>query len=235
MIIFAHDYETTGVNAKKCGVVQSALCFAKVYPDGNYEILTQDVQLLDPREPIPSGASNIHGIMDSDVVGKPLYDEYLTSQYLVVNDTHEVERVAGFNSKRYDDVIAQRFGLEPKPSLDLYIAAKRFKTEERIEKANLGATYQALTGREPEGAHDAFFDIVMTLDLIKPAMQWAGFDTVQEFADWLDTPWTSPKMTMPFGKHKGKKLCNLPKDYVRWALENMTLTGDLKLGLEAIL
>ena len=42
MIVFAHDYETTGVNPKKCGVVQAALCFAKLFDDGNYEVLTKD-------------------------------------------------------------------------------------------------------------------------------------------------------------------------------------------------
>ena len=40
---------------------------------------------------------------------------------------------------------------------------------------------------------------------------------------------------MPFGKHKGEKLCNLKKDYVKWALENLESLGpDLKLGLEMV-
>ena len=29
-------------------------------------------------------------------------------------------------------------------------------------------------------------------------------------------------MTMPFGKHKGKNINDLPKDYVIWCLENLT-------------
>lgn len=42
-------------------------------------------------------------------------------------------------------------------------------------------------------------------------------------------------MEMPYGKHKGVKLCNLPKSYVRWALENMdNLSPDLQLGLEMV-
>ena len=234
MIVFAHDYETTGVNPKKCGVVQAALCFAKLFDDGNYEVLTKDVTLLHPGEAIPEGASKIHGIYDHHVELAPRYDDYLSEQFEVVNTT-EIDRVAGFNSKRYDDVIARRLGLEERPSLDLYIAANRFKALGLQEKANLGDTYRSLTGREPEGAHDALADITMTLDLIKPAMQRAEVSTLQEFVHWLDNPWGHPGMKMKFGKHKGKKLCNLPHSYIEWALENLSdLDDDLRAGMKMV-
>lgn len=234
MIVFAHDYETTGVDAKKCGVVQAALCFAKLFDDGNYEILSQDVQLLNPAEPIPAGASNVHGIYDHHVEEAPDYEIYLGEQFEVVNDT-DIEAVAGFNSKRFDDVIARRCGLNEFPALDLFVAAKRFKTIGILEKANLSATFEGLTGRKAQNAHDAFADIVMTLDLLAPSMEKAGCESLEEFRTWLDSPWGHPEMTMPFGKHKGKKLCNLPKSYVEWALENMTSANDdLRTGLEMV-
>lgn len=234
MIVFAHDYETTGVDAKTCGVVQAALCFAKLFDDGSYEILSQDVQLLHPGEPIPAGSSNVHGIYDHHVEDAAPYDVYLTEQFMVVNDT-AIEAVAGFNSKRYDDVIARRCGMAEFPSLDLYIAANRFKTLGILQKANLSASYLGLTGREAQNAHDAFADIVMTLDLLAPSMEKAGCSSVAEFKQWVNSPWGHPQMTMPFGKHKGKKLCNLPKDYIAWALENMTsLTPDLRKGMEMV-
>jgi len=34
---------------------------------------------------------------------------------------------------------------------------------------------------------------------------------------------------MPFGKHKGEKLEDLPTDYIEWLLEN----ADLRSGLQA--
>lgn len=41
------------------------------------------------------------------------------------------------------------------------------------------------------------------------------------------------KVTMPFGKHKGKDLENVPDDYLLWVLENAdNLRGDLKTYLE---
>ena len=41
---------------------------------------------------------------------------------------------------------------------------------------------------------------------------------------------------MPFGKHKGQLIVDLPKSYVRWALDNMaSLDDDHRAALEAVL
>ena len=34
-------------------------------------------------------------------------------------------------------------------------------------------------------------------------------------------------MKMPFGRHKGKELSEIPPDYLEWISENLTITGDL--------
>lgn len=233
MIVFAHDYETTGVQAKTCGVVQAALCFAKLYEDGSYEILSKDVQLLNPGMEIPAGASNVHGIFDHHVEGSPEFGPYLAEQLAVVNDT-DVEAAFGYNNRSYDDVIARRFGLKELPCFDIYVATRRFKTIGKLKSAKLSDAYATLTEREPENAHDAFADIVMSLDLIKPSMAMTGFQTLPEFHQWLSNPWATPSMEMPFGRHKGVKLCNLPKSYVKWARENLEMDSDLKASMELL-
>lgn len=233
MLVFAHDYETTGVNTATCGVVQAALCFVKLHQNGTFEILEKDVQLLNPGHEIPAGASNIHGIYDHHVDLAPFYESYLAEQFEVVNEMG-IERVLGYNSGSFDDKIARRCGMGEYPVIDLMIATRRFKTMGKLEKANLGASYQGLTGREVQNAHDAMADVQMTLELIQPAMAWAEVHTLNEFIDWMDKPWASKSMAMPFGKHKGVKLANLPKSYVRWAMENMSLDNDLRAGLELV-
>ena len=40
--------------------------------------------------------------------------------------------------------------------------------------------------------------------------------------------------TMPFGKHKGKKLTEVPKGYARWCLETCTLSPSLRSQLRAV-
>ena len=234
MLVFAHDYETTGVDTNKLGVVQAALCFAYLHNNGTFEILEQDVQVLDPGHPIPAGASSVHGLYDHHVVGKPLWDAYLAEQFKMVNST-PIQGVVGYNSKSFDDRIARRAGMGVYPSIDLMRATKRFKTQGILQKATLGAAYLGLTGKEPENAHDAFADIVMTLELIAPAMEHAKCRDLQEFLTWLNGIGMTPQDRMPFGKHKGVKLCNLPKDYIAWALGNLSdLDPDLRTAFEGL-
>lgn len=234
MLIFVHDYETTGVNVNTCGVVQSALCFVELNEDGTYTFLEKDVQLLNPGHPIPEGASGVHGIYDHHVEGAPNWLEYLSSQFEVVNDT-DVAAVAGYNSNTFDNRIAARAGLVVGRTLDLIIATRRMKNAGKLPGARLGVAYEHLTGRPAEGAHDAMFDVCMTLDLIIPAMEFAKVGSVSELMEWMEKPGGSPSDVMPYGKHKGVKLCNLPKSYVRWALDNMNLEADLKAGLGMVL
>lgn len=42
-------------------------------------------------------------------------------------------------------------------------------------------------------------------------------------------------IVMPFGKHKGEKLINIDKNYLKWTIENVDLRGDLKEYIEDIL
>lgn len=234
MLVFAHDYETTGVDTTKLGVVQSALCFATLHQNGRFTILEKDVQVLDPGHPIPAGASGVHGIYDHHVIGKPLWETYLAEQFKVVNAT-PIQGVVGYNSKSFDDRIARRVGLGAYPSIDLMRATKRFKTQGILQKATLSAAYLGLTGKEPENAHDAFADIVMTLELIAPAMEHAKCATLEDFLVWLNGVGMTPQDRMPFGKHKGVKLCNLPKDYVQWALGNLPdMDPDLRTAFEGL-
>ena len=234
MLVFAHDYETTGVNPSKCGVVQAALCFVELDDNGDYRVLEKDVQLLNPGEPIPAGASGVHGIYDNDVADKPHWESYLAEQIEVVNRSG-VKAVVGYNSISFDNKIAARAGLDPDfPNLDVFIATKRIKNAGKLSGAKLGTAFEILVGREAVGAHDAMADVLMTLDLIKPCMDFAQAGSVIEFMQWLAKPSGSPSAVMPYGKHKGVRLCNLPKSYARWALENMNLDADLKLGLEMV-
>lgn len=232
MLIFAHDYETTGVDPNTLGVCQAALCFVELNQDGTYTILEKDVQVLDPGHPIPAPASAVHGLYDHDVVGKPYWESYLAEQFEVVNGSG-VQAVVGYNSRTFDDRIARRAGLACLPSLDLIPATRQLKKAGKLKSAKLGDAYKTLVGREPENAHDAFADVVMTLDLIAPCIDLLECESVDDLIAALSSPALTPKSPMPFGKHKGVKICNLPASYVRWALENMNLDPDMRAAMEA--
>jgi DNA polymerase III subunit epsilon len=64
------DFETTGIDALNCRAVSMSILHANLGHD-NAEVVYN--QRFNPGEPIPEGASNIHGIYDKDVVGCPSF------------------------------------------------------------------------------------------------------------------------------------------------------------------
>lgn len=65
------DVETTGLNTQQDRIVD--ICITKIYPDGKEESLSS---LINPCMPIPIESTQIHGITDADVDGKPTFKEF---------------------------------------------------------------------------------------------------------------------------------------------------------------
>ena len=224
MKVFIHDYETTGIDPKTCGVVQSATGYAEVNEDGSYEITELEAVVLDPLCEIHPKASEVHGLYPKDVEGKQPFDEYLTVRFA----DFDCDVVCGYNSNSYDNIIAKRFGLpETKHKLDLIVATRRLKAKKIIENAKLTTAYETLVGKPADKAHDAEFDIKMTLDLIKPCMNLLEINSLTELLDFL----SQANNTMPFGKYTGKKFSEVPKSYIKWLL-TQDINDDLRLKLE---
>lgn len=230
---FAHDYETTGLNVNELGVLQAGLCILTLNQDGTYVIEDQDTTLLNPGEPITAEATAIHGYTDFDVADKPAWIEYLTEQMETVNSMN-LDAVIGFNSNSFDNRIAARVGLKPLRSLDLRKAVTQLKKSQGWERGTLAYCYEKLLGKPLVSAHDAMADIIATLDMIIPAMRLAGTETVDDFAVWMRGDAGTPDYKIGFGMHKGSKLKNLPKDYIKWLLSGeIDIDPDLRDGLEA--
>ena len=63
------DFETTGIDALGCRAVSMAIVHCNL-GRGNAEIVYN--QRFNPGEPIPEGASKVHGIYDKDVISHSL-------------------------------------------------------------------------------------------------------------------------------------------------------------------
>ena len=87
------DLETTGVDVAVDRIVEIAVL--KLLPDGTEEALHT---LINPGVPIPASASEVHGICDGDVQGKPTFGQIAErlAQFLKGCD------LAGFNVMRFD-------------------------------------------------------------------------------------------------------------------------------------
>lgn len=236
MITLAHDYETTGVDPRTCGVVQSAIAIVDLSIDGSWEILAQEVALHHPGCPIPDGAARVHGIYDQHVADKPHFEESLAATFEQAFTEFRPEAVLGYNSNRFDNLIARRLGLpEGLVEVDLMVAAQRLMNRGVLERSRLVDAYEGLVGRPAENAHDALADVTMTLELIQPVMRLMEFDQLGQLVSWLTTTEVDVEMLMPFGKHKGMKLNTVPRRYLRWLLDKGDLQRDLEASIREVL
>ena len=65
------DIETTGLNTQQDRIIE--ICVIKIHPSGAEEILNS---IINPKIPIPIESTQIHGIKDVDVEGKPTFNEF---------------------------------------------------------------------------------------------------------------------------------------------------------------
>lgn len=227
MIVNAYDFETTSPVPKECEPLQLAVVKAEIHEDGTYTVLDSTCTLLSFKaDTVPAGAYGVHGISKEMTIGSPTPDP--TIKQLVKG------AVLGYNNRSFDDVISRRYGADIKRSVDLFAATQRLKSEGVITKASLGESFKQLTGREPENAHDALADVFMTLDLIQPIMKYYQFTSFTDFVEWMAMGKADVNMKMPFGKHKGVPLKNLPRSYVLWCKKNLDMSPDLNASMEAL-
>ena len=155
--VLAFDLETTGISTNADRVVQIALIGAN--EEGvaiNYECI------VNPRRPIPIGASNVHGIYDHDVKGKGDFSTIADE----VAELVEGSVIVGHNVRKFDLEMLEaeflRLGRRmprPKAVLDTYELVRRLKLP---RPHNLGSLCSR-NGISLENAHTAGADAAASL------------------------------------------------------------------------
>ena len=163
--VLAFDLETTGISTNSDRIVQIALIGA----DENDSPIHEDI-LVNPQRPIPSGASNVHGIYDSDVKSEPVFKHFAEK----IADLIEGSVIVGHNARRFDMPLLEneffRCGINPpKPIavLDTLEMVRRLKIP---RPHNLGAQC-ARHGIDLSNAHDAAADAAASLLLMWKIMR----------------------------------------------------------------
>jgi len=223
-IIF-FDLESTGVSITKDRIVQIGAI--KVNTDGTEEVKNV---LLNPTIPIPSVATEVHGISDADVKDKPVFRQIAKSFAAWLSGSD----LAGYNSDNFDIPMLieefSRVGI-PFPEKNTNFIDV-LKIERKVNSHKLGDTYQRYTGEELEGAHDALIDIYATIkifhqQLAKNEHLPNGAADIEAFCqgefkrvDFAGKLYEKEgQVYWRFGKHKDQ-LVSETKSYCNWVLDS---------------
>ncbi|VTU31888.1 Exodeoxyribonuclease 10 [Variovorax sp. PBS-H4] len=223
---FVADTETTGAGP------EDKVCeLGWIEVDEHFNVLSETQSLIDPQYMISPSASGIHGLTNADVEHAPTIEEYFS-----------VDDPSCYGRKVTDPVvlIGHRISFDHR-FLSPYInVAQQLCTLRWVRKIypdaddhKLSTMMFALGLPRPEGAHRVMSDIYSAYYLTKHICERVGA-TLRQLAEASAAP--MEVAVMPFGKHKGQPMPQVPKSYLRWALENMKdLDGDLQYTFELAL
>lgn len=218
------DVETTGVSHKTDAVVEVAW----IEVNSDLEIIDRDMSLIDPQRPIPSSAAAIHGITDRMVAGAPTLSEYFEDILQGVMRREPVTFVAhcaafdwGFTSKHFHP--------DSRQICTLKLARRLYQDAANHKLGTLAYEFDLI---DPSlRLHSAESDLTVLLGLLKRMVEDTGLDIDGLHALSLAP---NPNEKIGFGKHRGTKLKDLPKDYVHWLLTKADIDADLRAALNAL-
>lgn len=230
------DIETTGLNTQQDRVVD--LCVIKIHPNGAEETLSS---VINPNIPIPIESTQIHGITNTDVKGKPTFEEF--AQKLI--DFIDNCDLGGFGTRFDLSVLESEFkraginySREGRQIVDVQIIYHK------LEPRDLNAAHLKYCGKPLENAHRAHIDVRATIDVLESQLGQheilpRDISSLHEFCNprdstWIDDDgkfaWFEGEAIINFGAHKGKKLEIIYKnnsDYLKWII-NQDFSAKVK-------
>lgn len=229
--IVVFDLECTGLDTEKDRIVEIAA--VKYTPEGK---IIEKVARLNPTIPIPADATAVHGISDADVADAPTFDKLANSLFEFFDGCD----LGGYNCKRYDvPLLAREFrrlGTKwPAEDVKIIDSLAILSLQERRE---LKWALQFYAGKELQNAHSALADTRATLEiLLHQATKYQSstldqLDSLQRDPSWVDDDGKFQKqgesIVITFGKHQGKSITSIPRDYRRWMLSQYSFSRSTK-------
>lgn len=200
-----YDTETTGTQIDKDRVIEIA-----AYNSSSGESF---VSYVNPEIPIPEDASKIHGIYQDMVVDAPKFPEvfqrfreFCGADCMLVAHNNDGFDLPLLNRE------CQRHSVAPLSfrSIDSLKWAKKYRPD--LPKHNLQYLRQVY-GIEENRAHRALDD-VLTLHKVFSALI-GDLSSEQVFTLLNEAP-PPAAFRMPFGKHAGKLISEIPASYIAW-------------------
>ena len=196
------DFETTGLQPGYRPVEIAWLEF-----DSIYKVSQSVTSLIDPQMPIEPGAQKVHGISAEMLVGKPTLEEFLHGEHADKFANEHVLVVA--HNAAFDLPMFAPFCKKATSLCTMRLAQALYPTAENHKLQTLASMFAV----EVEPTHRAMADVGACFELLRTIAkkEEKSIDELLVIASY-----TSPESLMPFGKHKGKMIKDLPSDYVAW-------------------
>lgn len=211
------DVETTGVRTED-RVVE----IAWIEVDNDLNIVDEVHSLIDPEMPIPAAASGVHHITDAMVADAPTISQFfeivrgrnLGSYGLIAHNAAFDRR---FLEPHSDEILSQMCTLR--------LARRLYPDLDNHKLQTLRYTFELDAGR----AHSALGDITALASFVKMLREVTAL-SLHGLAQLAMQP--IEVKTMPFGKHKGQLLEEVPRSYMSWLLKQSDVDPDLRASME---
>ena len=196
------DFETTGLQPGYRPVEIAWLEF-----DSIYKVSQSVTSLIDPQMPIEPGAQKVHGISAEMLAGMPTLEEFLHGEHADKFANEHVLVVA--HNAAFDLPMFEPFCKKATSLCTMRLAQALYPTAENHRLSTLVSMFAV----EVEPTHRALADVGACFELLR-AIASKEDKSLEELL--MIASQTSPESLMPFGKHKGKMIKDLPSDYVAW-------------------
>jgi len=238
------DVETTGLNTQQDRIVD--ICVTKLHPDGKEETISS---FINPGMPIPIESTQIHGITDDDVKGKPTFNELAPKLFDFIKDCD----LGGFGIIKFDLSVLEyefeRVGIKYSKKGKQIIDVQNIY--HKLEPRDLSAAHLRYCGKPFENAHKARADVRATIDVLESQLRQhvtlprdiSGLDEFCNPKDptWIDDDgkfsWFKDNPIVNFGTHKGKTLEFMYKnepDYLQWMIRKDFSTEVKRIAEDAL-
>lgn len=198
-----YDTETTGIKSDKDRIIE----IAAYDPEQNRSF----EELVNPGIPIPAEATAIHNITNEMVADSPDFSEignrfidFCEGDVVLIahnNDNFDLKFLKNEFSRNSIEMPEWNF-------LDTLRWARRYRPD--LPRHTL-QFLREIYGISANNAHRALDDVIVLHKVFSKMLDDLSIDEAMKL---LQTP--RDVTTMPFGKHQGKALGDVPSDYVQW-------------------
>lgn len=217
------DTETSGLGAD-AGVVE----IAWVETDEHFNVLRTERSLINPEVPIQFGAMSVHGITEAMVADQPTISQFMEAVNFPLRGESKILccHNVSFDKRFFAPWMDEGF----ETLCTLKCARVLYPDAENHKLQTLKYMFD-LTG-DHDKAHTALEDVMVAIQLAQRMCADAGTD----LHGLLEVQNRQRQITtIGFGKHRGKKLADLPADYVDWLLNKADkVDPDLRAALLAL-